>query len=245
MKSELEPSANDPVLERLKSYAMEEADAATSAELRARTLELVKSRPSPTRSAVLTRRWLALAALMAVPVALFLIWGGVRIGPRPETLIEETALGAGFIALVAAVVAFGRGRSMLGRSRRVLLAVIILTPLALLLWKLAVSAAYPGMMTQWIERPGLRCLHLSCVLSVVPLLGALAVLRRSDPVHPTLLGMAIGAAVGGSTWVLVDLWCPVAYLPHLLLGHVLPLALAVGTGALLGRHVLVPRRVSP
>jgi hypothetical protein len=39
-------------------------------------------------------------------------------------------------------------------------------------------------------------------------------------------------------WVLVDLWCPVAYLPHLLLGHVLPLALAVGAGAMLGRFVL-------
>jgi hypothetical protein len=242
MKPELESSSNDAVLERLRSYPTEEVDAAASARLRARTLELAKNQPSPTRSSVRTQRRLAVAALMAVPVAFFVAWGGIRMAPRPEALIEETALGAGMIALIAAVAAFGRGRSMLGRSRRVLLAVVILTPLALLSWKVAVSAAHPGMMAEWVERPGLRCLRLSCILSIVPLLGALVVLRRSDPVHPTLLGMAIGAAVGGSSWVLVDLWCPVAYVPHLLLGHVLPLVLAVGTGALLGRHVLVPRR---
>jgi hypothetical protein len=40
----------------------------------------------------------------------------------------------------------------------------------------------------------------------------------------------------------VDLWCPVAYVPHLLLGHVLPLFVIAGAGALLGQAVLSLRR---
>ena len=39
---------------------------------------------------------------------------------------------------------------------------------------------------------------------------------------------------------LVDLWCPVAYLPHVLLGHILPLAIAAAFGAWAGRRLLPP-----
>ncbi len=66
--------------------------------------------------------------------------------------------------------------------------------------------------------------------------------RFSDPTHPVLSGAALGAAAGAFSAFLVDLWCPVAYLPHLLLGHVLPLLTLTAVGAVLGRWVL---RVSP
>jgi len=36
----------------------------------------------------------------------------------------------------------------------------------------------------------------------------------------------------------VDLWCPVACTPHLLVGHVLPLVLAITAGAMLGCGIL-------
>ena len=42
-------------------------------------------------------------------------------------------------------------------------------------------------------------------------------------------------------WVLVDLSCPVAYVPHLLLGHVLPLLLITGVGAGLGQRFITLR----
>jgi hypothetical protein len=213
-------------------------------ELRARVLELARQNPSATRSSLLARRALAFAGLALLPIAGFLAWGGVRGGPRPDALVFETAVGAALIALGAAFVAFGRGGSMLGRSRTSLLLVIVLTPLALFAWKLATSAAYPGMMTEWVGRPGLRCLRMSCLLSAAPLIGALVILRRSAPVHPALLGMAIGAAIGGASWVLVDLWCPVAHVHHLLLGHVLPLGLSVALGGLLGQRVLSVRAQS-
>jgi len=211
-------------------------------ELRSRILELARSQPSPTRSMLRLQRGLAALALIAVPVLGFVAWGGIRTGPRPTSLVLDTALGAAAIVAVSAWLAFGRGKSLLGRTRRALIAVAVATPVLLLLWKCGVSGCFPGMMTEWVERPGLKCLRLSCLLSIVPLLGAIWVLRRTDPVHPRALGMAIGAAVGGSTWVLVDLWCPVAYLPHLLLGHVLPVSLAIAAGALLGGRVLAPRR---
>jgi hypothetical protein len=37
---------------------------------------------------------------------------------------------------------------------------------------------------------------------------------------------------------LVDLWCPVAYVPHLFIGHVLPLVLATIAGAVVGGPVI-------
>ena len=45
----------------------------------------------------------------------------------------------------------------------------------------------------------------------------------------------MGFAAGACAWVAVDLWCPVAYVPHVLLGHVLPLFVLAGAGALLGQ----------
>jgi hypothetical protein len=238
-----DPRLDAEVLARIHAFAGSEADPESSAELRARTLELAKSRPSPSRASLRLRRWFGVALLILLPVALFWFWGGVRAAPRSSELLAKTAAGAAVIALVASVVAFSRGGSMLGRSRRVLLAVVVLTPVALLSWKVAITASHPGMLAEWAGRPGLRCLALSCLLSLVPLLGALFFLRRSDPVHPMLRGMAIGAAIASSSWVLVDLWCPVAHLSHLLLGHVVPLLFAVGVGALLGRRLLAPRRL--
>jgi hypothetical protein len=48
------------------------------------------------------------------------------------------------------------------------------------------------------------------------------------------LGMAAAIAAGG----LVDLWCPVANVEHLLRGHILPLVLLAALGALAGRRFI-------
>jgi hypothetical protein len=85
-------------------------------------------------------------------------------------------------------------------------------------------------------------LRLSGLLSLAPMIGALWLRRGSDPVHPRAAGAALGAAIGAGTWVLVDLWCPVAYVPHLLLGHVLPLLLIILCGAALGGPLLGLRK---
>jgi hypothetical protein len=99
------------------------------------------------------------------------------------------------------------------------------------------SAVFGDSMVAWPERPGERCLSLSLLVALGPLLSFLAI-RQRTPVRPTLNGAVLGFAAGACAWVAVDLWCPVAYVPHLLLGHVLPLFVLAGTGALLGRALL-------
>ncbi len=214
------------------------------ATLRTRVLAHAGAEPSPTRSQLAQRQRLLVLAAVLVPLLVFLLLGGVRASPRPTQLVVETALGAALLATVIACLALRRGSSMLGRPRVWLGAVVLLTPVVLFAWRTLASSRYPEMMTEWVTRPGLRCFALSEALAVVPLLGLLWLRRGSDPTHPQLAGAAVAAAVGAATWVLVDLWCPVSYVPHLLLGHVLPLLLLMLVGGLLGGRLLNVRRAS-
>jgi hypothetical protein len=212
------------------------------ADVRARVLAEVSREPALSRGQVRVRNAALLASGVAVPVVVFLANGGVRVDARPQTLMIQSAIGAGAVALTAVVIALGRGRSMLGRSGMVLLGLALVTPIAMLGWKLGISSQFLGMMDPWPERPGFRCLQLSCLMAAWPLVAIVMTRGRSDPIHPRLTGAAIGAAVGACSWVFVDLWCPVAYVPHLLLGHVLPLVLTTAAGTWLGRFVALRRR---
>jgi hypothetical protein len=215
---------------------------ATAAELRARVLSRTIHEPALTREQVATRRWLVLGLALGVSLLVFLACGGVHGGPRPTRLVLETTLGSATLAAVVAVVALGRGRSMLGRPRPWLAVVVVSTPVALFAWRVLLSARYPGMATEWSTRPGLRCLALSGALAITPLLGLLWLRRGSDPVHPGMSAAALAAAAGAGSWVLVDLWCPVGYVPHLLLGHVAPVVLLTALSAVLGRRMLALRK---
>jgi len=207
-------------------------------ELRAKVIELSAREPSPTRAELRLKQRVVLSIVLLVPLLIFMAWGGIRVGPRPDRLVLQTALGSAVLSAGVAIVALGRGRSMLGRPRSWLLAQVLLTPVLLLGWRVLSSVSYPNMMARWVERPGLRCFTLSMILALAPLLGVLWLRRGSDPVHPRLTAAAFGAAVGAGAWVLVDLWCPVGYVPHLLLGHVLPLLLLIALSALLGSRVI-------
>jgi hypothetical protein len=129
----------------------------------------------------------------------------------------------------------------LGRPRIVLLATLVVTPLVLMTWKVLWSAGFSGALDAWPGRLGFRCVGLSLLLGGWPLAALILARRRSDPLHPALTGAAFGVAVGACTWVMVDLWCPVAYVPHLLLGHLAPLLALAATGALLGRPFIAVR----
>lgn len=208
------------------------------AQLRAQVIDLSAREPSPTRAQRAREQRVVLSIVMLAPLLVFIAWGGIRVGPRPDRLVLQTALGSAVLAAGLAIVGIGRGRSMLGRPRSWLLMQVLLTPLLLFGWRVLVSSCYPEMMVQWFDRPGLRCFTLSVVLAVAPLLGLLWLRRGSDPLHPRLTAAAFGAAVGAGAWVLVDLWCPVGYVPHVLLGHVLPLLLLIALSALAGSRVI-------
>jgi hypothetical protein len=227
-----------------------------SANLRARVLAAAAAEASPTRAAVRWRNLLIGLVAAATGIGAFVIFAAlmseshlVRLGgdvvpqqrlERPVALVVATAGGALGIAATAVWLALPRGRSMLGRSRPRLLCAAALIPISLLAWKVGCSLAFGAPMVAWPERPGERCLALSLLVAAGPLLSFLAI-RRSTPVQPALNGAVMGFAAGACAWLAADLWCPVAYVPHVLLGHVLPLGVLAGAGALLGRTLLAPR----
>ena len=225
----------------------------TSEELKERVLAAVAAEPSPTRAAVNLRNTLlnilaGVSGMVAFVIFALLISDsqllrlGGQVSPhhylkRSVWLVATTAGGALGVAATAVWLALWRGRSMLGRSRKSLLYGSALIPIALFAWKVIWSVAFAYPMIAWPERPGLRCLSLSLLVAIGPLLAFLSV-RRSAPVRPALNGAAMGVAAGACAWVVVDLWCPVASVPHLLLGHVLPLCILAVIGALLGNVFL-------
>jgi hypothetical protein len=225
-------------------------------ELRARVLAAAAAQASPTRADVRRRNVCIALAAVASGLGAFMIFAvlmsdghllrlGGDVAPRQYLertagLVAATVGGALGIAAVAVWLALGRGRSMLGRSRPSLLVGAALIPISLLAWRVGCSIAFGTTMVPWAERPGERCLALSLLVAAGPLLSFLAI-RRSSPAQPALNGAVIGIAAGACAWVAADLWCPVAYVPHVLLGHVLPLGVLAGAGALLGWGLLAPR----
>ena len=212
-------------------------------DLKRRILAATASEPSPTRRQRRIRSAARIASALAVPLLLFALMGGPRLGPRPLGLVAMTAIGTSGIAAIALFVAVGRGSSMLGRSRRRLIATAASAPVAFLLWKVAATWGVPHMMDAWPTRPGLRCFALTALLAAWPAVALVWERLGSDPVHPRELGVALGVAAGAAAATLVDLWCPVGHVPHLLGGHVAPILLLGALGALVGTRALgVPSR---
>jgi hypothetical protein len=165
-----------------------------------------------------------------VGAAIFALAGGMRPTGRPFELMLGTVTLATVIAAGATWIAVRRGTSTDGRPRNVLVALLVLVPLALVAGKLSMSAAWPGMTEAWPDRPGFRCLGLFLAMAAAPLAAYLWIWRMRDVPRPGLYGAALGVAAGAGAWTLVDLWCPVAHPAHIALGHLLPLALLVTAG---------------
>ena len=212
-----------------------------SAELRAWVIERVRHEPAPTRSEVARARHTGTVAALVVSAVTFMAAGGIRPGPRAPELVIATALGALVVATAAAVVGLGRGRSMLGRPRAHLVALAVLTPCVLFAWKVLVTTRHPEASLEWPGRPGFRCLSLGAALSLIGAVALHWMRRGSDPVHPRAAAAALGTIAGAAAWVLVDLWCPVGHVRHLLLGHVLPLVSTVAASAVFGARFLTMR----
>ena len=207
-------------------------------DLKQRILAAAASEASPTRRQRVVRTAIRAVSALGVSLLLFTLVGGVRLGPRPLELVAMTALGTAAIAALALFAAFGRGPSMLGPTRGRLLATVVIVPVAFLIWKVAASAGVPHMMEPWPTRPGLRCFAVTLLFAAGPLVVLCWERWGSDPVHPRALGLALGVGAGAAAAVLVDLWCPVGHVPHLLTGHLAPMLLLGGLGALVGTRVL-------
>jgi hypothetical protein len=215
-------------------------------DLGPRVLAAIARQPSLSRSAVRRRQWLltsGAAASLAVVYCIFAlgIFGWQPI-PRSTLVLVGTSLGAAVITVLAVTLVLGRGGCMLGRSRRLLIAVAALVPAALMAWKTTWSAAFGSLDES--PRLGYRCLVMSLAMGALPLLLLVLGHRGEEPRHPKLLGAALGVAVGACGWFLVDLWCPVAGVWHLLRGHVPPVVLLGILGAALGSRIAAVRTKS-
>jgi hypothetical protein len=210
----------------------------SASDLRERVLAAVQREVSPPRAVVGAMDVRRIGVALLVSLGVFAAVNGVRVGDRPLSLLAMTALGAAAFTVIVGVVAMAPGRSMLGRPRVLLWSIAAATPIVLLTWKLTWTARFDVLGPM---RVGLKCLGLSLAMAAAPMFVFVGARLRSDPLHPAATGAAIGAAVGAMAWVLVDLWCPIGHLGHLLVGHVLPLAVIIVAGGLLGRQYVALR----
>jgi hypothetical protein len=209
---------------------------------RARLLAELQQQPSPTRRDRQLRNLLLLMSAVVVPLVVWWQYGGVRIQSRPTWYVVGTSVGWTIVAAWAVWGSLSPGPTMLGRSRRWMRWVVVLTPTVLFLWMLGWDFVDADRLEPWPERWGKKCLNLTMLLGAWPLLALLLMRRGSEPLHPGTRGAAIGAAVGCSTGVLIDLWCPITDPMHMLLGHILPLVILILAGLLLGRWLLRMRQ---
>jgi hypothetical protein len=207
-------------------------------QLKARVAAAVQRAPAPPRREVRRTVVTTLLTAVAVPLVAFFLVGAVRPGPRPWSLVLLTSVGTLGLAVAAVLTAYGRGGQMLGPARVRLLAMTVAAPVTFVAWKLAWSLRYDHMTDEWATRPGYRCLALTFLFALWPFLALARIRRGSDPTHPRTLGAALGVATGTSAAFLVDLWCPVGNLSHVLLGHVLPIVALGLIGIWVGHRVL-------
>jgi hypothetical protein len=212
-----------------------------SAELRARILDAARRSPSPPRGARASEQAFAMVCGFAV---LGGVWVrlGVHPGTRPLAYIVLLVAAWTFVAVASTWGGVLRGASMLGRSAASKAVVAGLTPIALaaLWWPLA--EVWPSTLERdsgWFAIA--QCLVGTGLLGIGPLLAFLYVNRRSQPVQPWLSGAALGASAGVWGAVALVIICRHASASHILLGHVLPVALMALIGAAFGQWALAIR----
>ena len=206
-------------------------------ERRNRILASIGEIPAPTRRELVRRQaWLVISGLLGA-LTLFWLEGGLRATGRPPSLIAWTSLGTSCFVGVGMWFLFTRTRSGHRRGWSVLGLATIAPVVAFVLWRYGLGHLYE-LANPWPTRPGYRCFAMSVATGGILLCALLIAWRRLDPMSPTATGTAFGAGAGLGSALLIDLWCPVSYLPHLLVGHVLPIAVLAVVGAAAGRWML-------
>jgi hypothetical protein len=211
------------------------SDAAPPPELHARIRAAIAATPAP-RIGTRLRIAAALAVVPCVAAAVLLIatrlvYGRPVVRPalrldmamRSSHVLIVLVLLVG-LTLAATLVAVGRGRRGLGPG------VVSLVGLSLLVTPLYAALALGGSgdagepagpeLSPW----GLPCLYIATAVGLLVLATFTAALRRSVPVASSLRGAALGAAAGAWAGLTVFVFCPAGEYPHLLVGHVLPIA---------------------
>jgi hypothetical protein len=208
--------------------------------LKLRVLAAARGHPAPERTDKFLPG-LALAALAAVAmVAVTALAGGPsHAAGRPAVSGAWIVGGTLALAVTATWLSLPHRRSMLSPARGQLLAVAIGVPVLVGAWLLLWHTTYADPLV----RAGYRCFALTAATAPWPFMALAYFSRRLDPRHPALAGAALGATAGAWAAVMVELWCPLAVLDHVVMGHVLPLALLALAGSVYGARKFGLRRV--
>jgi hypothetical protein len=206
-------------------------------DLRASILAEAKKVPSPNRSE--TRRANTIALVMGVATSVTMIAAlGLTLGGRPLPFVLLTLVGWAAIALATSVVGEGRGETMLGRARVVVVVFALAAAPAIFAWVMGCTIGWPEVREgAGTIRQHVACLLATLLLSTGPLVALAFVRRASDPVHPRATGAAIGAAAGAWGGVLIDMHCPLTQPMHVALAHVAPVVIYATIGALVGSRL--------
>lgn len=198
-------------------------------DARAAVLAFARANPSPTRPALRRRRAVvaALAILWSASVVGYM--GGVELEPRPVWLAAATGLCALAVTSWTARLVAGFGP----RRWTTLAALVVGAPLALLAWKLGVTSLAAGMLDAFPGRVGDRCFVVALAGGAGPFLALLWARRRTVTSAVRWTGAALGCVAGAAGWTVNDIRCQVGEPTHVLLGHVGPLLVFIGLGALL------------
>jgi hypothetical protein len=216
-----------------------------SADLRARIMAAVRAEPVPPRAVGLRRAAWLLAGALVFSTGLSIAIGMPGLRGRPLAYVGSLALAWLLVGAAATWSGVARGGSMLGRGVGWSVAVAALTPVALLATSLALGMAWPQ---TWKDDAGgpahLLCLVGTTAFAFGPLAVFFAVRRSTDPVAPRLTGAAIAAAAGAWGALGIEVHCRYTSPWHVVVGHVLPVALLAVAGMAVGSRLVAVRAQS-
>lgn len=205
--------------------------------LRDRILSKAREAPSLTAAQVRTRR---IGMLVGAILPALVVLAAMGVGPRgrPLALALLVSIGWGAVAVASTAFVFS-GSSPLGPPRPALALLAALAPTL----ELAISAVgmtlYPDTWSGVLApQKHAICMMLGFAMSAAPLGAMLLHLRGLDPVSPRARGAALGATAGAWGGAGTMLLCPHHGAIHVLVGHVLPVALFALVGAIVGSRVL-------
>lgn len=199
-------------------------------------LHAVPPRParSPSVAGLLAVAVLGMSAVLLWGPRLFGDLGGLaHLRGRPSEVSARMLAGTLALAVAGTWLVLPSRRSMLAPPRGLLLAVAAGGPLLIGAWLALWHSTY----VDPFVRTGLRCFALTMMTAPWAAVVLVRASRRVEPRHPRTAGAAIGSAAGAWAALMVELWCPLAAHEHVLVGHVLPLAILSLAGAALGARL--------
>ena len=194
------------------------------------------------------RMWIAIsiacaATLLIVIAASQLVYGewAAGLSVAVDSRSSMVAVGAAtlLLASVATLASVWRNRGGFGLPNAALAALAVLMAPVYAMFAVLFAQHVPSgdvVVSPW----GARCLAIAALVGTIALVAFGWALRRAAPEATGGRAAAVGACAGAWAGVAVFFFCPSADQPHLLLGHVLPVAILTIAGALLLPKALRP-----